>query len=117
MTNSEAVAYETSTIERDIDSFFDPGQGATALQMDERVKLLATGLRRLIEFDSFEFESPGEGVFVSLGKPAPHRCNYRITDEGIESAQFTLTRSKQFTEQELSTIESAMASLINDSHL
>lgn len=117
MTNSEAVAYETSTIEREIDSFFDHSQPVTALQMDERIRLLANGLRRLVKFDSFEFESPAEGVFVSLGKPAKNRCNYRITEDGVESAQFTLTRKDQFTEKELMTIESAMAALIHESHL
>lgn len=117
MANSEAVAFETTTIEREIDSFFDPGRVVSALQMDERIKILASGLKRLVDFDSFEFESPQEGVFVSLGKPGPHRCNYRITDAGVESAQFTLTRQKQFSEKELMTIESAMAGLIHDSHL
>ena len=117
MTNSEAVAYETSTIEREIDCFFDSSQTVTALQMDERIRLLANALHRLVKFDSFEFESPAEGVFVALGKPAPNRCHYRITDEGVASAQFTLTRKEQFKEKELMTIESAMAALIHDSHL
>ncbi|MCG8416053.1 MAG: hypothetical protein MI746_17695 [Pseudomonadales bacterium] len=117
MINSEAVAYETSTIEREIDSFFDSSQQASSLQMDERIKVLANGLKRLIKFDSFEFESPQEGVHLSLGQQAPHRCHYRITDDGVESGQFTLTRKTPFNEKELVLVESAMAGLVSESHL
>ena len=117
MINSEAVAYETSTIEREIDSFLDSSPVANSLQMDERIKVLANGLKRLVNFDSFDFESPQEGVYVSLGKPEPHRCHYRITDGGVESGQFTMTRKTPFKEKELMLIESAMAGLVSESHL
>ncbi len=117
MINSEAVAYETSTIEREIDNFFDPSQLASSLQMDERVRVLASGIKRLVKFDSFEFESPSEGVHVTLGQESPHRCHYRITEDGVESGQFTLTRKTPFEEKELVLIESAMAGLVSESHL
>ena len=117
MINSEAVAYETSTVEREIDNFFDTSQLASSLQMDERVRVLASGIKKLIKFDSFDFESPAEGVQVTLGQEAPHKCHYRITEDGVVSGQFTLTRKTPFEEKELALIESAMAGLVGESHL
>jgi len=117
MINSEAVAYETSTVEREIDNFFDTSQLASSLAMDERVRVLANGIKKLIKFDSFEFASPGEGVHVILGQEAPHRCHYRLTEDGVESGEFTLTRKTPFQEEELILVESAMAGLVSESHL
>ena len=117
MTTSEAIAYETSSVEREIDSFFDSSQQVSSLQMDERIKVLANGLKRLVDFDSFDFESTKEGIFVSLGEPGPHKCTYRLTDDGVESGQFALTRKKPFSERELRVVETAMASLVAESHM
>lgn len=85
--------------------------------MDERIYLLANRLSKIVEFDSFEYESQREGVAVALGNVATHKCNYKIKESGRTRGEFTLTRNTPFKEEELMIIETAMSSIIHTCHL
>lgn len=116
MKNTEAVVYRVansdSTAER-----LNMNNSGPVFHMDERIHLLANRLSKIVEFDSFSYESQQEGVSVSLGTEAKHSCNYKIKESDITRGEFTLTRETPFKEEELMIIETAMSSIIHTCHL
>ncbi|PCJ26671.1 MAG: hypothetical protein COA96_04955 [SAR86 cluster bacterium] len=111
MKNTEAIAYHPDSMDLATD------QAGPILHMNERVQLLANSLSRIVEFDSFSYQSVREGVYVSIGSVEVHKCNYKIKESGRERGEFTLTRATPFKEEELMIIETAMGSIIQTCHL
>ena len=116
MKNTEAVVYranngDTATLGSNRDS------SGPVFHMDERIHLLASRLSKIVEFDSFAYESQREGVSVALGAIATHSCSYKIKESGKTRGEFTLTRETPFKEEELMIIETAMSSIIHTCHL
>lgn len=114
MKNTEAVVYRVNN--GDSATLGANGDGPV-FHMDERIHLLASRLSKIVEFDSFLYESQREGVSVALGTLATHKCCYKIKEAGRTRGEFTLTRNTPFKEEELMIIETAMSSIIHTCHL
>jgi len=116
MKNTEAAVYRVNTdYAGNTESNSD--DAGPVFHMDGRIHLLANRLSKIVEFDSFSYQSEREGIAVSLGSVATHSCNYKIKEAGIARGEFTLTRSTPFKEEELMIIETAMSSIIHTCHL
>lgn len=116
MKNNEAIHYQHASNDAGSLDSKSPASGPI-FHMDERVHLLASRLSKLVEFDSFSFDNPREGVSVSLGSVESHKCCYKIKDAGADCGEFTLTRNTPFKEEELMIIETAMSSIVHTCHL
>ncbi|WP_404363047.1 GGDEF domain-containing protein [Marinobacter sp.] len=84
---------------------------ATSLSLETLIAIFAEELAALVPYQQLTYRHQiGKSDFVfSTGLGGAHRCDYRLTLEGVNYGGLTLSRKSRFTEEELAGIEQALA--------
>lgn len=87
---------------------------ATTLSLEKQLAILAEELHDIVPFGTLNYRHRiGRQDFVyATGMGGPHRCEYRLTLEGISYGTLILQRRERFTDQELEGIEIILGAAI-----
>ena len=87
---------------------------STTLSLEQQLAILAEELVAIIPFSSLNYRHRiGKQDFVyATGMGGPHRCEYRLSLEGVNYGTLVLQRRQRFTEQELEGIEIILGAAI-----
>lgn len=87
---------------------------ATTLSLEQQLAMLAAELNEIVPFGTMNYRHRiGNQDFVyATGMGGPHRCEYRLTLEGVCYGTLVLQRRQRFTEQELEGIEILLGAAI-----
>jgi diguanylate cyclase (GGDEF)-like protein len=69
-------------------------------------------LSSLVKIQSMNFQSGKQQFGLSIGQPKRHHCQYQIKLEGELLADIQFTKSKRFSENELTLIEQSLSYLV-----
>jgi hypothetical protein len=83
----------------------------TTLPLEDLISLIASEIRDIVVYDSFEFENLHQSVHIFMGVPKLHKCHYVLKAGDIEFGELTLTRVDPFCEREIILIEGALGAL------
>lgn len=84
----------------------------TSLEVKSVIRIFAEEVSEYVSFDHFEFYSDAHGLQFGCNKRAVHSCDYALTLSGEKLGHLCFTRSKKFTEEELSIVEHLLGSLV-----
>lgn len=84
----------------------------TSLELDRVLEMFLGGVRKLLAVDSLHYRNESSGFNLTLGGSALHRCSYRITHSGDYLGELQFSRSRRFTEGQLTSLESLLGSLL-----
>lgn len=84
---------------------------ATSLSLETLIAIFAEELAALVSYDQLTYRHQlGNQDFVyAMGMGGQHRCDYRLTLEGINYGGLTLSRRLRFAEEELAAIEQMLS--------
>lgn len=87
---------------------------STSLSLEIQLGILAEELSDTIPFDALNYRHRiGHRDFVYVtGMGGPHRCEYRLSLEGVHYGTLSLQRRQKFTEEELQGIEIVIGAAI-----
>jgi len=83
----------------------------TTLPMEDLIGIFESEIRRIVAFNSFEYENPRNAMHIFHGVQKLHKCHYRLNIADLELGRITLTRATPFTDAELDKIEGALGAL------
>lgn len=84
----------------------------TSLELDRVLTLFFAQLAGHMGLDELSFSHSARDILVQNGKPATHRCSYRITHSGEYLGDLQFSRTQRFGEAELAQLESLMGTLL-----
>ncbi|MDM3869878.1 GGDEF domain-containing protein [Porticoccus sp. W117] len=85
----------------------------TTLDVYALLDRLIGELPRFVPFDSFSYYHPEQALEQRVGQGGKHSCSYKLNLQGRQLGQLEMTRSKRFSEAELTTIERILGTFIN----
>ena len=87
---------------------------STTLSLEQQLAILAEELVTIVPFSALNYRHKiGKQDFVyANGMGGPHRCEYRLSLEGVNYGTLTLQRRQRFSEQELEGIEMVLSAAI-----
>ncbi|UTW45444.1 GGDEF domain-containing protein [bacterium SCSIO 12696] len=85
----------------------------TTLDVYTLLDRLITELPRLVPFDSLSYYHPEQALEQRVGQGGKHSCNYKLTLQGRHLGQLELTRSKRFSEVEMTDLERVLGTFIH----
>lgn len=106
MNNRHSVALTNRTPEQDSGKAIH-----TTLPMEDLIGIFESELRRIVAFDSFEYEDPRSATHLFHGVQKLHKCHYRLNVAGLDLGRVTLTRATPFADAEIDRIEGALGAL------
>jgi hypothetical protein len=83
----------------------------TTLPMEDLIGIFESEIRRIVPFNSFEYENARNATHIFHGVQKLHKCHYRINIAELELGRITLTRAAPFTDGEINKIEGALGAL------
>jgi hypothetical protein len=83
----------------------------TTLPMDDLIGIFESEMRRIVAFDSFEYEDTRRALHIFHGVQKLHKCHYRLKVAALELGSVSLTRATPFSDQEIGKIEGALGAL------
>lgn len=84
----------------------------TSLDVERILSLFFREVQRLLPLDALAFQHPLHDLRIELGERAPHSAGYRLSYEGEYLGELIFRRKQRFAENELSQLESLLASLL-----
>lgn len=84
----------------------------TTLDLRELLELFLQQLRESIPVDGLEYSNTAKGINMPLGRKGIHSCDYRLITQQDNLGTLVFSRSKRFTEAELSIVEMLIGILI-----
>lgn len=112
------AAVRVFTVAGDVpDQIPDEALSATAqllanLEVDRVIELFAREIDRHIGIDGLVYQRDEAGFTCSIGAPAPHALRYRLALGEHGLGEFTLTRRRRFTAEEIRRVENQVCGLI-----
>ncbi len=87
---------------------------STTLSLEQHLAILAEELGAIVPFDTLNYRHQiGKQDFVyTTGMGGPHRCEYRLSLEGVNYGILVLHRKQRFSEQELAGVEMILSAAI-----
>lgn len=87
---------------------------STTLSLEQHLAILAEELGAIVPFDTLNYRHQiGKQDFVyTTGMGGPHRCEYRLSLEGVNYGTLVLHRKQRFSEQELAGVEMILSAAI-----
>ncbi len=82
------------------------------LEVDRVIELFAREIDRHIGIDGLVYQRDENGFICSIGAPAPHALRYRLALGEHGLGEFTLTRRRRFTAEEIRRVENQVCGLI-----
>jgi hypothetical protein len=83
----------------------------TTLPMDDLIGIFESEMRRIVAFDSFEYEDPRRATHIFHGVQKLHKCQYRLNVAALDLGRVSFTRATPFSEAEIHKIEGALGAL------
>lgn len=83
----------------------------TTLPMEDLIGIFESEIRRIVAFNSFEYENARSATHIFHGVQKLHKCHYRINIADLELGRITLTRATPFSDAEIDKIEGALGAL------
>lgn len=84
----------------------------TTLDIGGLIKLFADELIILLPFDGFTYRNNTHDIAIGFGKPARHKCSYRLIVGDENLGEVTLSRRRKFQDRETSTVEHLLVGLV-----
>ncbi|MBU2862753.1 GGDEF domain-containing protein [Reinekea forsetii] len=84
----------------------------TTLEIEQLIDIFYRHLKQLIPVSGIEYNHADKMIDMHVGRINKHRCNYQLNMSQQHFGDIAFTRSKRFSEKELSTIESIMDVII-----
>ncbi len=87
---------------------------STTLSLETQLGILAEEMNASIPFDalSYHHQIAHRDFVFATGMGGPHRCEYRLSLEGVHYGTLTLNRRQKFSEEELEGIEMIISAAI-----
>ena len=87
---------------------------STTLSLEQQLAILADELVAIVPFTALNYRHQiGKQDFVyTTGMGGPHRCEYRLSLEGVSYGTLVLHRRQRFSEQELEGVEMILSAAI-----
>ncbi|HAU17865.1 MAG TPA: GGDEF domain-containing protein, partial [Marinobacter adhaerens] len=87
---------------------------STTLSLEQQLAILAEELVAIVPFSALNYRHRiGKQDFVyATGMGGPHRCEYRLSLEGVNYGTLVLQRRQRFSEQELEGVEMVLSAAI-----
>lgn len=84
---------------------------AATLSLETQLGILAEELGETVSFDALNYRHriARQDFVFSTGIGGPHRCEYRLTLEGINCGNLILHRRQKFVEEELQAVEAIIS--------
>lgn len=84
----------------------------TYLEADRILELFFTEVQRLIPLSALSYQLDSCNLRLEFGERANHSAGYRLNHDGEYLGELTFRRNQRFSENELSQLESLLASLL-----
>ena len=84
----------------------------TTLDIGSLIKLFADELIVLMPFDGFTYGNAVHDIDLNFGKPARHKCSYRLIVGDEKLGVVTLTRRRKFQDHETALVEHLLVGLV-----
>jgi diguanylate cyclase (GGDEF)-like protein len=84
----------------------------TSLEVERIFSLFFREVQRLVPLDALGYQLTVSDLNIEMGVRASHSASYRLSHEGEYLGELTFRRGIRFTEEELSQLESLLASLL-----
>jgi diguanylate cyclase (GGDEF)-like protein len=83
----------------------------TSLSLESLVAIFVEEMSKLVPFDqmTYRHQIGNQEMVYATGLGGQHRCDYRLTLEGIKYGELTFRRKHRFAEEELSAIEQMLS--------
>ncbi|WP_029653632.1 GGDEF domain-containing protein [Marinobacter daepoensis] len=87
---------------------------STTLSLENQLTILADEMSGTIPFDALNYRNriARQDFVFATGMGGPHRCEYRLTLEGLPYGTLTLHRRQRFSDDELAGIEMMLSGAI-----
>lgn len=85
----------------------------TSLEVDAMIETFARYSNTLVPHDGVEFVAEQHDVSFATVPLADHRCSYNVVVREQRLGSFTFTRTRPFTAEELSLLETVLANLVH----
>lgn len=85
----------------------------TTLDIEKVFTLFVRELKNLVPCDSASYRHLSQGIDLTLGKAARYTCGYRLIVGEEVLGEFSITRKKDFTAQELELTEWLLCALVH----
>lgn len=87
---------------------------STTLSLETQLGILADELGDIVPFDSLQYRNriARQDFVFATGLGGQHRCEYRLSLEGVSYGLLTLFRRRKFSDQELEGIETILGAAI-----
>lgn len=84
---------------------------SATLSLETQLGILAEELGETVPFDALNYRHriARQDFVFSTGMGGPHRCEYRLTLEGVNCGTLILNRRRKFSEEELQVIETIIS--------
>ena len=82
------------------------------LEVDRVIELFAREIDRHIGIDGLVYQRDEAGFICSIGAPAAHVLRYRLALGEHGLGEFTLTRRRRFTPEEIRQVENQVCGLV-----
>jgi diguanylate cyclase (GGDEF)-like protein len=84
----------------------------TSLEFDRILGLFFQEVQRLVPLNALSYQLAASDLRLELGERANHSASYRLSHEGEYLGELTFRRNQRFADDELSQMESLLASLL-----
>ncbi|TXR53136.1 GGDEF domain-containing protein [Reinekea thalattae] len=109
MAEVQPISLESLTAEDLKDFRFQlSSQLQTTLEVDQLINILYRHLNKIVNVSGINYRCKQPSIETAAGRSQKHRCSYQLSMSKINYGEIIFTRSRRFSEKELSTIESIM---------
>jgi len=84
----------------------------TTLELEELINLFHGEISKVITFDSLHYQHQGVLSDINTAKRHRHSCSYRLEMNSVWLGEFSLSRSKKFSDDETQLVEDLLCKLI-----